>query len=141
MGYWLDVGLNVGGQGGALFVSGDGKSAYRTGIGDLIRDEQSFRFGGMHGEFLELHGVVGRPITWKGLLRVSEAGLAVIQSQRDQFRMLDGTFTFIDDDNAEYKNCSLRAFEIKDKQRIQVPGAPLLAWRLPYLIILQQQEP
>jgi len=138
---YLDVGLAAGSQGGALYTSQDGDSTYQTQVGDLVRDEQMFRFSGMHGEFLELHGVVGRPIVWEGMLRVSDAGLSDVRGQRDAFRMLDGVFTFTDDDGAEYANCTIRAFELGRKRRIQVPGNTNLVWLVPYRIMLQQMEP
>ena len=138
---WLDVGLAAGGQGGALYSSGHADSSYRTEIGDLIRDEQSFRYAGMHGEFLELHGVVGRPIRWEGELRVSSSALLAIRAQRDSFRYADGVFLFVDDDDTEYATCTLRACNLGRKQRVTVPGNASIVWLLPYQIIIQQQEP
>jgi len=138
---WVDVGLAAGAQGGSLYASGHADSSYRTQIGDLQRDEQGFRFAGMHGEFVELHGVIGRQIIWEGEMRVSGSALATIRSQRETFRYADGIFLFIDDDDTEYATCTLRGYLLGRKQRVSVPGNSNITWLLPYRLSIQQQEP
>jgi len=139
---YLDIGLDAGADGGALFTAGKGASSSRIQIGDIVRDEQAFRFAGMDGEFLEFHGIVGRPILWEGELRLSEDAWPVVQTQRAAFRMaVDNDFLLVDDVGSMLANCSLRSFEIGFRRRVEVPGKPLIVWYAPYRIVLQHQEP
>lgn len=140
LGEWLDIGLAAGSYGGALYTAGTGRSSYHTVIGDLARDEQEFRFSGMDGKFVELHGISGRQISWTGNLRVTAAALTTILAQREDFRRTDGVFTFTDDDSTSYANCRIRSFELSEKRRIFVPGANL-DWLVPYVISLEQLKP
>lgn len=133
----LDLGL----PGGALATSNDGGSAVRTNIGEPPQDEQTISFPGLDGEFAACHGVRGRVITLNGTLRLSDAGLASVISQRDDFKKRSGTFTFTDDTGTDYAGCRFKpdgGFTIGQKIAIIDPH---LKWTMPFAITLIQMEP
>lgn len=136
---WLDIGLDVGEYGGALFAAGTGASTYTQEIGDIDKDVEEAAFLDQGGTFRADHGVRTRPIWWAGKLRVSTAALAAIMVQRDVFRLESGLFTFTSDLGIEYASCGLDRFEIvaRDKRRIS-DGS--LNWLVPYQIMLSQLE-
>jgi len=135
---WLDIGLNSGAEGGALYTAGTADSTARTQIGDPDVDTQRVAFAGVHGSFHADHGVRGRQIVWSGNIRCSTAALATIRTQRDTLRIATGTFTFTNDDDSEYAECVLESYDIGERRRIT--GNDSLDWMLPYRIVLFQLE-
>jgi hypothetical protein len=136
-GTWLDVGLNAGAQGGALYTAGTARSTYRTIIGDPVIDEQRVGLIATHGELRELFGVRFRPIAWEGELRVTAAALATIRTARDVFRLADGVMTFYDDDGTVYANCTIAVFDMGEKRTL-TSDATLTYW-VPYRIVIEQR--
>ena len=131
--------LDIGQPGGTLWNSGDAEASYDSLVGEIECDKSRFVFAATNQVFENYLGVRTSTIYWEGDLRMSPAGRAAIEQQRDDFQTRSGLFTFIDDDGTEYSACTIKRFTLGKKMRIQQRGD--LVWHRTYRIELEQLEP
>lgn len=136
---WLDIGLEAGAQGGALWTAGTARSTWGPpSIEARGIDRQLESFADIDGVFEIRHGQRERRIVWPGILRMTDVARATILAQRDSFNGLAGEFLYVDIDDTEYGGCVIEPLELgRSGMRMTDPVMGLI-WVAPYEIVVRQ---
>lgn len=136
-GAWLDLGLNAGAEGGALYTSGARSSFESCEIGDPAADVQKTVFSNLDGVCTTRWGLRERIIVVSGHLRLTTAQLKTVLATREAWQKLTGRMLFVDDLDIEYDDCRLVELLITHKQKL-LSGAGL-DWIVPFRLTVEQQ--
>jgi hypothetical protein len=113
-------------------------STYQVAIDPPEQDVDVQHFPNTPGSMAADYGTKGRPITIDGDLRLSEENWAIVIASRDLLIAQGGTWTFTDDDGAEYASCRL-TMTVGARQRMMASDDGVV-WRAKYRIELYQLE-